>query len=584
MIEQAGIPLHQMVVGRYNPRRKINPRKFKELKDGIREQGILQSILLRPITGGDKPYEVVAGQRRYLAALEVFGANYVPPQLVREMTDDEAERAAAAENTQRDDMSPVEEAEAAARELAKCGGDRKEVSKRMGWSLSTLDGYLKLMACSPLVRKAVDDETIPLGLGELLAGLPYAKQDDVLTQLLASGKLPPLEQVKSQIMALSKSMAAPIFDKEECGSCQHNSALQKAMFGTFEDGHCLNAACYDKKTEDVLQGTVAKLKEDFNRIDIVRAGDNFRVIPIQPAAIGEEQAVACRQCNNYGAAVSALPNKLGQVKTNLCYDPNCNEEKVAAYKKSQADLEAAAVGANATAAATPSDNATSAPASTSTPTKKGATSASKTGGEKEAAAAKAPTVELSNALHEFRDKLYRSVLHKELAIHPERSMQFIYALILSGKGSYFDSGVLEDALEKMGGKPETSTAHDLPGSLAFILKMPAELLANALPKLGITALTKLTRPEMTALCKQLKPDFSQYFALNTDTGREFLETLTKSGITAVCNELGIAEKMGKTFQSVASAKKDEFIKQVTSINDFTYQGKIPKAILPGFAK
>jgi ParB family chromosome partitioning protein len=114
-----------------NPRRYFDRKKHEDLVESIRLRGILQPMLLRP--KGDS-FSIVAGERRYRAALEAYGPETQVPVVIREMTDQEALEAAIAENDDRDDPSETEQADAAVRYLAACQGDRPEAARRLGWS------------------------------------------------------------------------------------------------------------------------------------------------------------------------------------------------------------------------------------------------------------------------------------------------------------------------------------------------------------------------------------------------------------------------------------------------------------------
>ena len=138
---QASIKVGNILPGR-NPRGYFDPAEMTALEDSVKSKGVLQAILVRPRDAGR--YEIVAGERRWRAAKKVFGDEYEIPALVRDLDDGEADEAALIENIQRADMSPTEEAEAAAKILGRCQGDRDEASHRLGWSRTTLDKRLAL--------------------------------------------------------------------------------------------------------------------------------------------------------------------------------------------------------------------------------------------------------------------------------------------------------------------------------------------------------------------------------------------------------------------------------------------------------
>ncbi len=108
--EAAGeiVPLSQICLPQQQPRRYFDPKAMQELVESVKQHGILQPILVRPIEDDDK-YELVAGERRYRAA-EAVGLGEVPV-VIRELKDSEALQLALLENLQREDLNPIEETE-----------------------------------------------------------------------------------------------------------------------------------------------------------------------------------------------------------------------------------------------------------------------------------------------------------------------------------------------------------------------------------------------------------------------------------------------------------------------------------------
>ena len=153
-----------------NPRRYFDKKKHDEMVASIRVRGILQPILARP-TGDATAFEIVAGDRRYLAAREALGNDAKVPVFIRVMTDQEALEAAIDENDNREDASETEQADAAVRVLAACQGDKGEAAKRLAWSPSKLDRRLALAGLSDAVKTAVDERRIKIGHAELLLSL-----------------------------------------------------------------------------------------------------------------------------------------------------------------------------------------------------------------------------------------------------------------------------------------------------------------------------------------------------------------------------------------------------------------------------
>ena len=565
------VPIDDVVVGPYNPRFGAPLGDLSELAGMIAAQGVLQAPKARAIVrDGRVMYEIPYARRR-LAAAKQAGLSTFPIEL-REFDDEEAVAMAMMENFGREAMTPAQEARAAARMLAEFNGDRAATAKRMGWSAATLDGRLKLMACSPKVLDALDANRIVLGIGELLAGLTKAKQDELLDALLAHKSMPSVEQFKAQVMTLTKNLGAAIFDTAECGSCVHNSAQQRAMFGSLDDGHCLNANCYDHKVEAVLQERTLELKEMFPMVRIARHGENFtvrRLVALGEGAVGETQAEACRSCANFGAAISALPDKLGKVSKNLCFSPTCNDEKIAAYRQEQA-----AVKAQTTAAP-----AKPGPATKAAGEQPRAQSAKPLCDAKTAPEGKTPpTVVLSAAVVEYRDALYRATIGKEVLKAPERGLALLLALGASHQMRAIDQAQVIAMLDKFAtdeGKKLSAVA-TLVERYKQALTCNTEVLRRCAARIAAGSVVNLERRDLVALVKALQPDWKEHFTLNA----EFLGKLTKVEIMAVADELGITAQLGDKTKGLSNKKRDEIIAAVLAVEGFGYAGAIPRVLRP----
>ena len=304
-----------------NPREWFDPVKMEHLEASIRAQWLLQAILVKPVDGGQ--YEIVAGERRFRAftAVHGSGADIKMPVLITSLDESQAEMAALTENVTREGMTPVEEAQSAARVLAHFNGDRDEAALSLGWKREFFDRRAALMYAVDEVRAALQAKKIGLGHAELLAVLRKEVQKQALEGLLKLPMLPTVADFKERLEKAALSLDSAIFSKDECAGCQFNSGNQQALFAeSISGGHCTNKPCYDGKTEAELQSRVTALQSDYQVVKIVRAGDNFTVVPLRadgPKGVGEEQAKACRTCEHFGAAVSALPDKLGEKFTNL---------------------------------------------------------------------------------------------------------------------------------------------------------------------------------------------------------------------------------------------------------------------------
>lgn len=546
--------LGDLVLGT-NPRRGRNPAE-DGIRKSIKDKGVLQSLLVRPLEDGR--LEVRAGFTRFKLAMEELGEDYEVPINVVEMSDDEAEEFSLIENAQRGDMNPAEEAEAAARILARCGGDHDEAARRLGWSRAVLDKRLALMNCCEAVRDALIEQQIKLGHAELIAGLAKSKQEGVLQALLKAPELPTVGELKAQIQKVANALAMAIFDKSECAGCQHNSGNQQALFGeAISEGHCTNRECWDAKVETALEATKESLKDEFPEIRIVRPGENFTVIKLVAegaSGVGAEQAEACRACGKFGAAISAVPGKVGAVYKGLCFDAACNAEKVKANQ--QALLEAA--NTKAQESTTTADN----------------TSAGKLTGKSAAPGKKtakgAASVQDSTRVKEYRVKVWRRALAKHLATNPKQNERVLIALALAGDARCIDSGKVGEVFGKLAGAQVTSTA-DPAEALAAVSGAEQVVVDKMRCVLAASAADKLEENKLVRLLKALAVDLSAHWQLCED----FLALLTKSELEVVADQVGIKSYVGKEFSKLMSGKKEEIVKKLLSVDSFEYAGKVP---------
>jgi ParB family transcriptional regulator, chromosome partitioning protein len=148
--------------GPLQPRRRFAETELDALAQSIREKGVLQPLLVRPVDmAEDAAFELVAGERRWRAAQRV-GLHEVPV-IIRALADSEALEIALVENLQREDLSPLEEAEAYNRLLAEFGRTQASLAEAVGKSRSHVANTVRLLSLPMPVRQQLDD-------GELTAG------------------------------------------------------------------------------------------------------------------------------------------------------------------------------------------------------------------------------------------------------------------------------------------------------------------------------------------------------------------------------------------------------------------------------
>ncbi len=152
------IPLAQIAPNPDQPRKTFTESELADLAASIKEQGVLQPILLRAVTGQSHMYEIVAGERRWRAS-RLAGLTEIPA-LVKTLTDENAMEIALIENVQRENLNPIEEAAAYKNLMEKCGYEIADVVRLIGKSESYIRNAMRITTLPDDVQKLVEDGAI----------------------------------------------------------------------------------------------------------------------------------------------------------------------------------------------------------------------------------------------------------------------------------------------------------------------------------------------------------------------------------------------------------------------------------------
>lgn len=174
------LPIEFLRPGRYQPRRQFDEEAIQGLVDSIRERGILQPILVRPDGFDANTYEIIAGERRWRAAQQA-GLHDVPV-IIRDLNDREALEIALIENLQRQDLTPLEEADGYRRLLDEFEHTQEELAKVLGKSRSHVANTLRLLGLPEAVRLMVEQGALTAGHARALltAGDPVTLAKEVI--------------------------------------------------------------------------------------------------------------------------------------------------------------------------------------------------------------------------------------------------------------------------------------------------------------------------------------------------------------------------------------------------------------------
>jgi len=179
------LPLAEVRPNPYQPRKNFDEKKLAELAESIKENGVLQPIIVRRSVGG---YEIIAGERRYRAS-ELAGQATIPA-IIRQFDESQMMEVAILENLQREDLTPLEEAQAYEMLQKNLGLTQEEVSKKMGKSRPYITNYLRLLTLPQKTKGLLQRGELSMGQARTLLGLKDKDRIDELAKRVVKEGMP----------------------------------------------------------------------------------------------------------------------------------------------------------------------------------------------------------------------------------------------------------------------------------------------------------------------------------------------------------------------------------------------------------
>ena len=195
------ITVNKLVVNPFQPRKIFNEEALQELAESIKEHGIIQPIVVRK---KEKKYEIIAGERRFRAA-KLAGLNEVPA-IVKEMTEQQMMEVAILENLQREDLTPIEEAEAYSSLIENLNFTQEELAKRLGKSRPHIANHIRLLQLPEDVRQLMNEGTLSMGHGRALLGLKNKERIEEIAQKVLTQNLN-VRQLESLVHQLNEGVS-----------------------------------------------------------------------------------------------------------------------------------------------------------------------------------------------------------------------------------------------------------------------------------------------------------------------------------------------------------------------------------------
>jgi len=171
-VQENQLPISDLIPNKYQPRKNFDEVNLEDLTNSIKERGIIQPIIVRKSNNENSKFEIIAGERRWLAAQRA-GIHNVPV-VITEADDLKSLEFAIVENVQRHDLNPLEEAQGYKRLIDEFSYDQDKVSKFIGKSRSYITNSLRILTLPAEVIRLIESQKLSTGHAKILVGLDNA--------------------------------------------------------------------------------------------------------------------------------------------------------------------------------------------------------------------------------------------------------------------------------------------------------------------------------------------------------------------------------------------------------------------------
>ncbi len=179
------VPITQILANQFQPRKKFVQEDLESLAESIKQNGILQPILVR--RKGDGVYELIAGERR-LRAAKLASLSKVPV-VIRNSKNDESTILALVENLQRKDLNPMEEAKAYSQLIKEFGLTQEQIAEKVGRERSSTANILRLVSLPSEIQRLIELEKITIGHAKVILGFGNSKMQITLANRIVRNQL-----------------------------------------------------------------------------------------------------------------------------------------------------------------------------------------------------------------------------------------------------------------------------------------------------------------------------------------------------------------------------------------------------------
>jgi ParB family chromosome partitioning protein len=212
----------------YQPRMNFDKQALDELKNSIREKGLIQPITVRRV---NSHFELIAGERRLRAAVEV-GLEKVPAYIMQVETKEEMLELAIVENVQREKLNPIEQANAYQRLINECNLTQDDIAQKIGKDRSTITNILRLLRLPKLIQKSVEEGELSVGHARTLLALEDTEKQLLIWKKVLKNDISvrKLEKLVKEILEIKQHQ--PVKTRKKSVHIVHLEDKLKDMFGT----------------------------------------------------------------------------------------------------------------------------------------------------------------------------------------------------------------------------------------------------------------------------------------------------------------------------------------------------------------
>ncbi|KJG37655.1 hypothetical protein UA32_11860 [Photobacterium angustum] len=333
--------IRPLPIGEYSGNyRKSRPSKKKDdVRESIRKNGILQSLVVRVSEECPDEFELIAGYGRLEHAVEL-GMVEVPILNKGIVSDQDALAMALTENVDRSELTIADEVEHAKRFLSIFNGDHKTAALRLNKSEAVYRDLLQIGRCDDQLITALSDDTHPLLKGHcsVLSQFPKEIQLKILKAIEAEPSKYTVSYVKSQSKNFELKLINAKFDQKAagCGDCQFNSQQQFNVFSDEEEeSKCSNPRCYlDNQQKWLNDVRIPDLKVEYGTVLTTEQKNVSDVKTVDEKSLGKDQVSRCADCQNCVVLVAVEPEHFGRAINNICIDLSCYSKNQKAHEDS----------------------------------------------------------------------------------------------------------------------------------------------------------------------------------------------------------------------------------------------------------